>query len=330
MSNPTLGDMFRALASFSPSRIDLRRGPWEEYVEWAIVQGVAPLAAYNLEYRLGGAGAPTWARDRLLSVYQGSANDNVMKLVNFKQIVDELQGRKLLLLGGAAFAEALYPHIAFRPVLEVSMLLRKGDVDGFAGFLATHQFKEDPEVAALAEELRAEKGLSDSRTPILLYSGVLGPRLSQHEQGIFDRALPMRFYGPSIYRPDLEDALLLHCLELARRGFEVPALLFVDLRELLLGAPDMGGAYSRPCNTELVRQRAAEWKLERAVYTSLAIVSKLFPETAEIAANATPPLRSATRALLDRAVVSPVTDVGRMRPLRGVGRLRQLLAGGHG
>ena len=54
---PSLLDTFRVLASFSPARTSLRGAPWEEYVDWAIAQGLAPLAAYNLEYRLGGGEA---------------------------------------------------------------------------------------------------------------------------------------------------------------------------------------------------------------------------------------------------------------------------------
>src|SRR4051794_32954782 len=100
---PSLLDTFRILASFDPPRTSLKGAPWEEYVDWAIANGLAPLAAYNLEYRMGGAGSPEWVRDRLLSVYQGSVNDNVMKLINFKQIVDELEGRKLLVMGAPSF-----------------------------------------------------------------------------------------------------------------------------------------------------------------------------------------------------------------------------------
>src|SRR5690349_3770121 len=121
---PSLLDTFRVLSSFDPPKGSLRDAPWEEYVDWAIAQGLAPLAAYNLEYRLAGADSPEWARDRLLSIYSGSVNDNVMKLVNLKQIIDELEGRKLLVMGAAAFAEAIYPHVGFRPVLDIQMLVR--------------------------------------------------------------------------------------------------------------------------------------------------------------------------------------------------------------
>src|SRR3954467_6765364 len=118
----TLTEMFRALSSFTPSRVDLRGAPWETYVDWAIAQGLAPLAAYNLEYRLGGGGAPEWVRDRLLSVYQGALHDNVMKLVNFRRATGDVEGQRWVVMGGASFAEALYPHVAFRPVLEIQLL----------------------------------------------------------------------------------------------------------------------------------------------------------------------------------------------------------------
>src|SRR5271154_5669065 len=97
----TLLDTFRVLAAFSAPRCSLAGAPWEAYVDWAIVNGLAALAAYNLEYRLAGGDAPEWARDQLLSVYQGTANDNVMKLVNFKRIVDKLEGRRIIVLGAA-------------------------------------------------------------------------------------------------------------------------------------------------------------------------------------------------------------------------------------
>lgn len=319
---PSLLDTFRILASFDPPRGSLRGAPWEQYVDWAIAQGLAPLAAYNLQYRLGGAGVPEWVMDRLLAIYQGSANDNVMKLVNFKQMVDELQGRKLVLFGGGAFADSLYPHVAFRPVTELQLLMRRLDVDGFAGFLSNHEFKPED-----ATGTGATRAVSDGRTVILLYSDVLGPQRREQAAGILDRAKPMRMYGPSVFRADLEDAVLLLALEHARQGYEVPWLSFIDLRELVTGARAMGGVYSRPLDIPTLLARAAEWRLERALYTSLAIISRLFPEAAPDATAAFPPLRRATRELLDRTVVGAVSTPGRATALKGVERVRRLLTG---
>jgi hypothetical protein len=250
-------------------------------------------------------------------------NDNVMKLVHFKRIVDELEGRKLLLLGGAAFAEALYPHVGFRPVLDIQVLVRRMDVDGFAGFLSNHEFR--PEQDELGSG--ATRVVSDGRTPIYLYSDVLGADRRDELAGVFERAKPMKVYGPSVFRPDLEDALLLLVLDHAVRGYDVPWLSFVDLRELVSGATWMGGVYSRPLDVPVVLERAKAWRLERALYTSLSILLRMFPDAQAHATPALPPLRRATRELLDRAVVGPVSTPGRTTALRGVDRLRRLLAG---
>jgi hypothetical protein len=318
---PSLLDTFRILASFSPPRTSLHGAPWESYVDWAIAQGLAPLAAYNLEYRLGGGGAPEWAKDRLLSVYQGSLNDNVMKLVNFKRAVDELEGRRIILLGAGSYAESLYPHVAFRPVLDLDLLLPATELDAFAGYLGRAEFKPVASYARL-------RVLSDGRTQITLHGGLLGPGFEAEERGLLDRALPLRAFGPSFFRLAAEDALLASILEQAHAGYAIPTITFVDLRELLLGAPSMQGAYSRPLDLAHVRERATRWRLQRAVYASTRIVGALFPETVPVIGSLTLDLRPATRALLDGVVVAPLAQLGRMHETRGAERLRRLLTGG--
>jgi hypothetical protein len=323
----TLGllETFRALSSFAPPKMSLAQAPWDAFTDWALENGLAPLAAYNLEYRMAGAKAPDWVRDRLLSIYQGSVNDNVMKLVAFKRAVDELEGVQVLLLGGASFAEALYPHVGFRPVLEVKLGLRPAEAATVSAYLARNDFRADPKL--LPEFPGAFAVATDGRTPVVQYTSLLGPGFEAEESALFARALPMRVYGPAMFRPDLEDALLLTCLEHAQAGYEVPALCFVDVRELVLGAPSLGGPYSRPVNPEVLLSRAKVWKLERALYTSLAIVERLFPETESAVAPCRPALRSSTRRLLETLIVQPACTLGPRRPVRGAARLRKLLAG---
>ena len=315
----TITDMFRSLTSFAPARVDLRGAPWEEYVAWSIGQGLAPLSAYNLEYRLGGAGAPDWARDRLLSLYQGTLNDNVMKLVNFKRSVDDLQGRKVILLGAGSFAESLYPHVAFRPVIELRLLLAPADLDGFIGFMGGSDFKPLPPGEDAGS---AERAISDGRTLILLH-GKLSPEVEQ----LRSRALPMKVLGSSMFRLDLEDAILVHALLTAQAHFEVPMLEWIDLRELVLGAPSMGGVYSREFNADAVLSRARAWKLDRALYACLAIVEQLYPETAAAVARLKPQLNWPTRELIDRLLVAQVAQVGRTQTFRLEAQVRELLTG---
>lgn len=316
---PSFLDTFRALASLDPRRQSLRGAPWEEYVDWAIGQGLAPLAAYNLEYRLGGASAPEWARDRLLSVHQAALNDNVMKLVNFKRAVDDLEGRRLMLLGAAAFSEVLYPHVGFRPVGEIRLLVAPADLDGLAGFLRHADFK--PQAEAQRPGLRV---LTDGRTELQLYAEIAG---AAFDRAALERSGLARAFGPSARRPDLEDALVLHALLAAQAGFDVPALEWIDLRELVLGAPAMSGPWSRPVDAALLGQRVEAASAQRALYCALGVVARLFPETAAAAAGLTPHLPLLVRAVLDRAVVGPASELGRGRTFRGEDALRALLSG---
>jgi hypothetical protein len=315
-------ELFRTLTSFSPQRVDLREAPWEQYCDWAVGQGLASLSAYNLEYRLGSAGSPDWVRDRLLSIYQGLANDNVMKLVNLKRCIDDLEGRRIVLVGAASFAESLYPHVAFRPVIDVRLLVPPGDVEPLSTWLRRAEFK--PEVG-VTDKAGATKVLSDTRTLLFLHGGVFQD--GGHDEALLSRSLPMRAFGPSARRLDLEDALLVHVLLMARQGFEVPMLEFLDVRELVSGAPSMGGAYSRPIDAAAVRSRAAAWRAERALYTVLSVVERLWPETSGAVGPLLPELSFPVRELLERLVVAPLADVGRTGGFKGEEALRSLLAG---
>ena len=316
-------ELFRTLASFEPKGSDLSEAPWDRYVDWAIGQGLGPMAAYGLEYRLGQCGAPQWARDRLLSVFQGSANDNVMKLVNFKQVVGGLEGRRVVMIGGGSFADSLYPHIAFRPVIDLRCLVPLPELDAFANYLKRGSFARDE---AASDAARADRILTDHRTVMFLHGG-LAPKV-ELDRALIERCLPMKAYGPSIFRLDLEDALLVHAVLLARAGFAVPLVELVDVRELLLGAPLMGGPYSRPLRADELKARAVAWHAERALWVTLSVVERLFPETAERAEPLKPTLSLVLRELLDRLVVGPVAEVGRPTVFRGEETVRALLAGG--
>lgn len=315
-------ELFRTLTSFSPKRVELRGAPWEPFVDWAIGQGLAPLAAYNLEYRLGASTIPDWVRHRLLSLYQGSANDNVMKLVNLKQSLAELEGRKIVLLGGVSFSESVYPHVAFRPVIDARLFVAPADVEPLTTWLRRAEFKP---VEGAADAAGAQRVLSDTRTNIFLHGSFFDD--AGEDAALLSRAAPMRPFGASAYRFELEDALLVHVLLMARQRFEVPMLEFIDLRELLLGAPSMGGAYSREADAAKILERARAWRLERALYVALGVVERLWPETTDAVSRLRPPLSFPVRELLERVVVAPLAEVGRTGELRGFDTLRSLLTG---
>ncbi|MCA2979941.1 MAG: hypothetical protein INH37_16825, partial [Myxococcaceae bacterium] len=110
-------------------------------------------------------------------------------------------------------------------------------------------------------------------------------------------------------------------------GFDVPMLEFLDLRELVQGAPSMGGDYSRQPRAEVVLERARALGVERGLWVALGVVEHLFPETRAAVERLRPALAFPVRELLERLVVSPLSQVGRTEAFRGEETLRQLLAG---
>lgn len=280
-------------------------------MEWAVVQGLAPLAAYNLEYRFAGGNAPEWVRDRLLGIYQGLLNDNVMKLVNFKRSVDGLEGRRVVILGAATYAEGLYPHVAFRPVSEIRLFMRPDDVTAMAGFLKHAEFK--PIASTEDKGVPAQAVVSDTRTTILLHGNLSHEKAE--DEALLERAQPAKVFGPSMYRLSFEDALLVELQFLARAGFDVPMITWVDLRELTHVISD----------AKQVQQMAERWGLTRALYAAMRVLGRFFPDAEKALAALTPQLSAPVRAVLEASVVNPVAVIGRDRTTYVAEALRAVL-----
>ncbi len=264
----SFSELFEHLASFNPPKKSLHHAPWEAYVDWAIANGLGPLAAYNLEYKLGLSGAPQWAKDRLLSVYQAVANDNVMKLVNFKRTLDELEGRRVVVLGGACFAESLYPHVAFRPVDELSVWVSPKDVEPLVNFLKHASF-------VLVDETERYLTLSDTRSTLVVHRRVFEPA---QDAALLAEASPMPVYGGSAYRLSLEASLLVEAQLAADAGYVLPRLQAIDLRELATGAPASGGFYSRTPDIDTFARLVRTHQTTEAAFTVLTAASQLFSE----------------------------------------------------
>ena len=306
----------RALTAFSKESVDLSQLDWEALVPFLIAHGVAPLAAYNLEYRLGDCGAPEWAVHHLLSIYQGTANDNVMKLWSMKRVLAPLEGRRLVLLGALSSIEALYPHLAFRPLPEVRLTVAPRDVEPLSGYLQRMGLSLE---ASLRDDAGAEHAFSDTRTIVFLHE-----RLSANptaDAALRERSVPLPVFGPSAHRLTSEDAVLFQVWLFARSGFAMPLIEHVDLRELLLGAPSLGGAYSTPPDASTVLARARELGLTRALFVAMQLQTLFFPEVASTAAALTPKLGSFSRGILQKNFVEGGLQFERARPSWAARRL---------
>lgn len=304
MAAVALLDALRALSSFSPPKTlpDADPSLLADVLE---AHGLAPLASYQLETTRLGAAAPQALRERLLTSYQGVVNDNVLKLVTLRNVLREAPDVPVVLLGGAAYVDWLYPHMAFRPVGELRVAMRPEDrrrLEEAAGALAVERTDHDGRTAVLSDG-RIAIGVQDA-----LWAG--GPA----EGPLFERSQPYRAFGPKAARPSPEDALLGTLAEQAGMGLLAPLVTFVDLRELLC----------LPLDAEYVLSRAASLRLSRALHGATLLAAHFFPEVADAAARLRPALGLAERVAVER-VVDAAKDPARLRHLRGADAAARLV-----
>lgn len=293
-------DALRALSEFEPPP-SLPSCDLGELAGVLEAHGLAPLASYHLETRRIGAGLPLAFREKLLSLYQGSVNDNVFRMVTLRSVLREATGVPAVLLGGAAYVDWLYPHLAFRPVGEVQLAVRGEDGPPFAEAAARAGFG----LEGTGKGARTAT-FGDGRITLSIQEG-LWPGAAE-EPGLFERARPYLALGPSAARPAPEDALLATVAEQALSGLYAPFVTFVDLRELVRLSP--------PLDAAGVRERAAAAGLSRALHGSMALLGHFFPSVADAARALRPDLPAAERVLVD-AVVESAKDPARLRHVRG-------------
>jgi hypothetical protein len=293
-------DAIRALCEFDPPE-RLPPCDLDELADVLVAHGLAPLASYHVENRLVGAGLPDSFRERLLTVYQGVVNDNLYRVLTLRGLLREVGGVAAVVLDGAAYADWLYPHLAFRPLGDLRLAVRGDDGARFA---------EAASRAGFALEETGQGGrtatFGDGKIQVEIQEG-LWPGAAA-DPGLFERRRPYPAFGPSAARPSPEDAVLGVVAGQALLGLYAPLHTFVDLRELLRLEP--------PADLGLVRRRAAELGLARALRGSMTLLARFFPQVAERALSLRPGLGPAERIAVE-AVVESAGDPARLRHLRG-------------
>jgi hypothetical protein len=301
-----------------PAQVD-----WAEVVDLAERHGLASILSYQLEYRFVGAwSVPPWVRERLLLTFNGLLNDNVHKLSRLKQMLSQEGAPSVMMLGAASIADSFYPHIAFRPVDSIDLLVKREQVQ-------------------LAEGLFVEGGLQrrgaklgDGEIEVHLLTRPPGLALAGAAlEGLWERGVSARPYGRSAFRPAPVDALLLRVAELAQDAFQVVRVQLVDLREMLLRAaaeePFHGpGGDERMLDRRELWLRAREWHLTRALHAALVLVAELFPEATGAVQQFLPDLPARAAALRYQAIVKPALDPRRRGVLRVGQATRKLLLRG--
>jgi hypothetical protein len=304
-------DAVRALVSFTPPR-DLPPADLAELAEVLEAHGLAPIASHHLETRPIGAGLPAQFREKLLTLYQGVVNDNLYKAMALRGLLRDAPV-PVVLLGGLAAVEWLYPHLAFRPLGDLRLAVRGPDGARLAEVAQRAGFRP----MGLSEGGRVAS-FGDGRIGFSLQEG-LWPG-AREDEALFASSVPAPAFGRSVRRPAAGDFLLSVVAEQALAGLQAPLLGFVDLREVLALPP---GEAPQP---EAVKVRAAALGLSRALHGSMALLAGFFPESAVAAAALSPELSVAERLAVDR-VVESARDPARLTRFRGAAAAARLVVG---
>lgn len=316
--------LLQALTSFTPPKGLPAGADWDEFVQQLAQHVLAGLAAYNLEFRMPDARVPQGARDVMMGYQQGASNDVVFKLVTLKQALSSIPNAPVVLLDAAAWVETLYPHVSFRHVPEVRLLVREEDLPELARGFSEHSFlpvepeEQDPDGPRFT--------LYDKRFHLLLFTQCF-PKPGG-EAGLFERGVRARALGQTALRPSAEDAVLLHVTSLARRGFRVPLITWVDLRELVKGegGPISRGGPGSPIDPAVLLARAEALGLTRALWASLQLLAWFQPDVEPLLPKLTPELPGLVKAGLE-AVLKGARDPFAARESRALAAIRQLVLG---
>lgn len=123
---------------------------WPRLVKQAHTLGLAPLLYKKLEPVPWLGMIPEEPLQVLRDAYFGSAARNIILQSQLERLVSSLAqaGIRVVVLKGAALANSLYGNIALRPMSDLDLLLRSGDVKPAIGILESLDFvltKPDPD-----------------------------------------------------------------------------------------------------------------------------------------------------------------------------------------
>ncbi len=300
-----LADALRAITRFDPppSLPDCDLALLADVLE---AHGLAPLASWQVEHTRLGAGLPDSFRERLLTGFQGVVNDNLTKLMTLRRLLQQAESVRVVALEAVAYADWLYPHLAFRPIGELRLAVRGADGARFADAV-----KGSMSLARTGDGGRTAV-FTDGTTDVVLQEG-LWPGAPE-DAALFERARPYRVFGPAAFRPAPEEALLATVADLALQGLFAPGIALVDLRELLRAGVD----------APYVVERARALGLSRALHGATLVVARLFPDVADAAAAVRPELAVPERLAVERLAES-ASDPARLRHLRGADAAARLL-----
>jgi putative nucleotidyltransferase-like protein len=258
-----------------PHEVDAEQ--WRRAVERARLHKCAPLFAQRLE-ALGMIGSvPREEKQRLAEERRATAVANLRGRQQLHELGAKLGGVRLIALKGACLARTAYPDLSLRPMADLDVLARPGDLAAARAALLALGYSQKAGTPDTWKGKHEEPPFKrEGALPIELHNSLLdeGHPFSIDAEALWQRA---RAAGdvPGLWYLAPEDQFLHVCLHAAfHHELSLGLYAFLDLRAM---------AERCAIDWDGVLARAKAWKAERCAYLALRVSERatgaVFPAT---------------------------------------------------
>ena len=280
---------------------------WQAVTALAHRTGLAPLLFRAV--KAAGCAPPAETRTALANSYWLTLSQNMRahrRLVGLLQAL-ERAGVPCILLKGLALAEAVYGDWGVRPMADVDLLVRPGDLDQAAGALANQGYlppaaRSGERSPAFARRFHGEQSFCPQNGTgmcVDLHTHLVAPTWFRAStrielEPLWARARPLSIDGAAVLQLAAEDELLYLCLHAAVNHDLTAVRLFVDIDRLIRIAPAL--------DWNVCVERALDWRVRNAVYFALDLARQLLGTPVPPAALQRLQLSRPSRWLMGRLV----------------------------
>lgn len=258
---------------------------WDYIVECSMRHGISPLLYWNLKRIDDGKDVPAEVMTKLRKQYYGNAAWNMLHYDELSKILIAFNdvGIDVIVLKGAFLAETVYKNIGLRPMGDVDLLIKKGDLQKTENELVQLRYTPDNIYPTKwheklytqwqteqAEEIQFRK--YDKHVKIDVHWDIQSPS-SPFQIDInkfWENAQPVKIANVEtlVFAP--EDLLLHLCLHMERHLVNIGTIQFkgyADIAEVIRH-------YEGKINWKYLVQSSKNYGIEEPIYQSLYLVNK--------------------------------------------------------
>ena len=278
-SKPTPEDR-RRIADLAGADLD-----WDRLVSLSYAHGIAPLIYHSLQESAVIDRVPSPAAKALRDSYYLNAARNNLLYNELTRILTPLndQSIEVIVLKGAALAETVYPHRAFRPMSDIDLLVKSERLADVEAKLLEIGYA--PDAGTKTHHQYHWVFTKDSTPSIEIHWHVQGPTdpFRVDIESCWRRAESITIAGVEALVFSPADLLLHLCQHLGKHGFTGGIRPLCDIAEVMK-------YYGNRIDWIEVARTCSEWEMNSCCYLVLSLARELIdaPVSAEVLTNLRP------------------------------------------